>query len=497
MGSTVLIDMPDSGNLRPYYDADTFHGGYSAVYRPGVGVIDEHGRTIASKLSSATRNSTPSTVSMFKAQAHGAGYGSGRGPVVNYDNIQKSYSDLEFTEYFDYSNVVELVKSLTQSLLRNYAKIVVAQPFEVSRLILQVGDISTIDGHTSSLKQFHSGKPRDTDSFMEEDEDIADGGDDDPDEEDIDYFVPRDEERKRTRVVRRNVQKSVSSPSVPQTPHKGPKHLTPMTLNTMDVMSSLLSQEGVRGLWRATNTTFVYNTLNATLEAWITGFVSIFLSIPDPFFVEVAHSPRPTTTLMLSLGASVLTALILAPLDLIRTRLVITKIEGNERSLRNSIKHLKFSTCPLSLVVPTALNSLASTLNKKLTPYLLTVKLGVDSTVSPSLYGSLSLLASVIFLTIKLPVETLLRRAQISYMMKRARGSSNKLKIDNQGQLIVKFGGYSGIFTTLWDIFYSKGENSGLEGIFRGWRVGVLNVIGSWGLELLRNNYDDQVEEKF
>jgi fusion and transport protein UGO1 len=255
----------------------------------------------------------------------------------------------------------------------------------------------------------------------------------------------------------------------------------------------------MRGLWRATNTTFIYNTLSATLEAWITGFVSAFLHIPDPFFVEVAHSPEPTTTLMLSLGASVLTGLILAPLDIIRTRMIVTKLEGSQRSLRDSIKRLKFMTCPLSLIIPTILNSLANNLFKKLTPYLLLVKFGIDSTTSPSLYGTISLISSILVLAVKLPIETLLRRAQVSYMLKRAHGSFNSLKITDDKAMVVKFAGYSGIFTTLWDILYFRGENGGVEAVFRGWRVGVLNVFGSWGLELLQNNYDDQIsmEEKF
>lgn len=455
---------------RPYYDAETFQTGSPAVFRPGLGVVDEHGRTIASKIARSSSFSTRAAPSVGLHRHR---------PLVHYD-AQRGYADLELVEYFDVANVGELVKSLVQSLVRNYAKVLVAQPFEVARLLLQVGDIST-----ETVKV----------AVETEQED----------EEEVEYFQPRDEVRRRTRVKR--------PPSATPAPHTPTQvqvpttttapmpstHLSPVSLNTVDVMSAMLSQEGARGLWRAANTTFVYKTLNATLEAWITGFASAFLHIPDPFFVDIAHSPEPTTTLLLSLSASVLTGLILAPLDLIRTRMIVTRINNSERSLRNSIQQLKFFTCPLSLVIPTVLNSLANNLLKKITPYLLLVKLGIDSGNSPSLYGTLSLVASIAVLAVKLPVETVLRRAQVSYLLKRARGSTNHLKIESEKQLVVKFAGYSGLFSTPLTIVMCKGDNSGVEALFRGWRVGVLNVIGSWGLKLLQDNYDKQIstEEKF
>lgn len=501
--------MEDSSkNLRPYYDAETFRAGGPAIFRPGIGVVDEQGNTIASKItnSSNLKRSINNNIGIGNVSRGYGGGGGARSSMRNIirinqynENIKKNmYSDLEFSEYFELNNVSELIRSLVNSFIKNYMRCLIAQPFEVARLLLQIGDFH-ITTNDSQHGKHQKKKTNETDYDNNNDDDYDDDDDNDDDDE-VYYFQSKDEDseilHRRTRTFKR---KSVSkkTESRPTTLRKK-NHIRPVSLNTVDIMSSLLSQEGTRGLWRATNATFILNALSSTLEAWITGFISPFLQIPDPFFVDVAHSPEPSTTLMLSITASLLTGLILAPLDLIRTKLIVTSINGNERSIRNSIKNLRYFTCPISLIVPTILNSLASNVFKKLTPYLLFVKFGIDAYGSPVWYSTISLFSNVVELFVRLPIETLLRRSQVSFLLKKSE-SGNVLKIQNEDQLIVGFDGYSGVFKTLYDIYHNGGENSGFEGLFRGWRVGLLNICGSWGLNLLQQNYDDQSfkEEKF
>lgn len=493
--------MTDSSkNLRPYYDSETFHAGGPAIYRPGIGVVDEQGNTIASKITSSSnlKRSINNNLGIGSV-SKGFGSGNGRSSMKNIirinqynEDIKKNmYSDLELSEYFELQNVSELIRSLVNSFIKNYLRCLIAQPFEVARLLLQIGDFQT-SGDVNNVND----KKKASKSY--ENEYAYDEYDDNDDE--IYYFHPRDEDpesiHRRTRTIKRKQPRGSAAASKVLT---SKNHIKPVSLNTVDIMSSLLSQEGTRGLWRATNATFILNALSSTLEAWITGFISPFLQIPDPFFVDVTHSPEPTTTLVLSVTASLLTGLILAPLDLIRTRLIVTSLNGTERSIRNTIKNLKYFTCPVSLIIPTILNSLVNNVFKKLTPYLLFVKFGVDAYGSSFLYSTVNLVSSIMELFVRLPVETLLRRAQVAFLLKKSETSENVLKIENEDQLIVEFGGYSGVFKTLYDIYYSSGENSGFEGLFRGWRVGLLNIFGSWGLNILEQNYDDQSfkEEKF
>ncbi|KAJ4159577.1 mitochondrial fusion and transport protein ugo1 [Fusarium falciforme] len=38
--------------------------------------------------------------------------------------------------------------------------------------------------------------------------------------------------------------------------------IAPQSLHTIDVINALFDQEGIRGLWKANNTTFIYNFLS-------------------------------------------------------------------------------------------------------------------------------------------------------------------------------------------------------------------------------------------
>ncbi|CCH43975.1 Calcium-binding mitochondrial carrier protein [Wickerhamomyces ciferrii] len=504
-------------NLRPYYDSETFHAGGPAIYRPGIGVVDEHGNTIASKIVSSSNLKRSINNSLGIGSVSKGFSGNGKSSMKNLirinqynENIKKNmYSDLEFSEYFELQNVSELIKSLINSLIKSYLRCLIAQPFEVARLLLQIGDIQTTG--SQSVNSQSNGTKKNFNTTNNNDNNEADDDDDDDDDDEHDdevyYFRSKHEDdepepSRRTRTIKRKVEtspiRSQKTPSPIPLRKKNPNHITPVSLNTVDVMSSLLSKEGTRGLWRATNATFIFNALSSTLEAWITGFISPFLQIPDPFFVDVAHSPEPTTTLALSITASILTGLLLAPLDLIKTKLIVSSINNNERSIRNSIRDLKYFTCPISLIIPNILNTLANTIFKKFTPYLIVVKFGIDSYASPVLNSTIGVVSSVLELFVRLPIETLYRRAQVAFLLKKSE-DGNTLKIRNEDQLIVGFGGYSGLFKTLFDIYHHPGPNGGIEALFRGWRVGLLNLFGSLGLNFLQQNYDDQSfkEEKF
>lgn len=466
--------------LRPYYDAETFNGGYPAVYRPGIGVvIDSYGNTISSKLSSFSKSNR---------------FGSNSGSNFKYktfrdlakvndfnESFKKNvYSDLEIGEYFDFNNITELIKSLVNSFIQSYIRSLVTQPFEVARLLLQVADFSNVGVKTKKIDE----------------RTVDDDNDDDDDDEEIDYFQPKDQEDGliHTRTSTPSTRKPKPTKPVKNSEEKT-KLIQPVSLHTLDIMSSLLNNEGIRGLWRANNATFIFNALSVTLEAWFTGFLSPFLQIPDPFFVDAIHSPDPTTTLILSISASVITSLLLAPLDVIRTKLIVSSIVDNERSIRNSIKNLNFFTCPISLIIPTVLNSLTNQIFKKFTPYLLYFKLGIDIYGSNIFYNFIRLGSSILELFIKLPVETLLRRSQLQYLLKESH-DFNQLKIKRE-QLIIKPVEFKGILRTFYEVFYNK--QNGIEGLFRGWRVGVLSIIGTWGVNILQVNYEDQINktEKF
>jgi len=97
----------------------------------------------------------------------------------------------------------------------------------------------------------------------------------------------------------------------------------------MEVISQEWNKEGAWGVWKGSNATFVYAFLLKTVESWSRGVFSALFNLPDAGIIgglgaisEVADSPYPWASLAVAVAASVATGLILAPLDLIRTKSV-------------------------------------------------------------------------------------------------------------------------------------------------------------------------------
>ena len=105
-----------------------------------------------------------------------------------------------------------------------------------------------------------------------------------------------------------------------------------------EVLGQLWSKEGVWGLWKGTNATFIYGILFRTMETWARGLLSAVLNLPDPSVagaavgvntfrsstgalgLNVAESESPMASLAIVIAASGIAGFLLAPLDVLRTR---------------------------------------------------------------------------------------------------------------------------------------------------------------------------------
>lgn len=246
--------------------------------------------------------------------------------------------------------------------------------------------------------------------------------------------------------------------------------IAPESLVFGDVIGALQSRDGFRGLWRGVNTTFIMDAMQLTLEAWLSGFFSSLSGVPDPHFLDITHSATPGASLATAVAASVVTAVVLSPLSIIRTRMVTTTFETNPRSVRTSLKELDSLVCPSEVFLPTVLFSSATSVLSKSTSYILQHILGVDPSSSPLWYSMLSFISNVLQVGVKLPLETLVRRAHLSY-----------LKLSSES-LLIKPMKYEGVFGTMWSILSGR---VGIETLYRGWRVSMLGVISEWGVEAL------------
>jgi mitochondrial fusion and transport protein UGO1 len=97
----------------------------------------------------------------------------------------------------------------------------------------------------------------------------------------------------------------------------------------LEVISQLWTKEGAWGVWKGSNATFVYSALWKTIETWSRSMLSALLNIPDPgrsiglgVPADMTSSTYPWTSLGVAVTAAAMTGIILAPLDMVRTKLV-------------------------------------------------------------------------------------------------------------------------------------------------------------------------------
>jgi fusion and transport protein UGO1 len=152
--------------------------------------------------------------------------------------------------------------------------------------------------------------------------------------------------------------------------------------------------------------------------------------------------------------------------------------------------------------MPTFLHSIVSPLFTHGTPLLLRSQLGIDPNLTPATFSVSTFLSSFVELFARLPLETVLRRGQMSVL-----NSPGHIRDGKKLDTIVDIGPYRGVVGTMWSIVKEEGESSeegavigvggvragkklkkggnrkgqGVEGLWRGWRVGFWGLVGIWG----------------
>jgi mitochondrial fusion and transport protein UGO1 len=135
---------------------------------------------------------------------------------------------------------------------------------------------------------------------------------------------------RRRHASKRDYERSHSPPSPSRGISIPPHQLSLKRVDSvMEVISQLWNREGAWGVWKATNATFVYSLLLQTIEQWSRGLFSAAFNVPEAAVtpglnvsVELVDSPYPWASLAVAVAAAVSAGLILAPLDLIRTKSV-------------------------------------------------------------------------------------------------------------------------------------------------------------------------------
>nr|OQO16449.1 hypothetical protein B0A51_17469 [Rachicladosporium sp. CCFEE 5018] len=419
-------------------------------------------------------------------------------------------------------------RTLLDALAWRYASCLMAQPFDVAKTILQVAappssSLGTAtprkarasprrsDGYSTRSHGRHS---RAYDSYSETDEGTTDAASEDDDMPD--YFTSNAPRSRSPRKRRRITPSPSPSPDPTPTPSRtggqrrndhAPEY--EFTLKRPDsvthVLSTMYNSSGALGLWRATNCTFLYSVLLRTAESFVRSLLLAVLGLPDlsgpdqsllapgllssagagTSGLDITDAPSPVLTLAVIGLASCLSGLLLAPLDLIRVRLIVTPTSLQHRGILSNLKRLPSLLAPSNVWLPTALlHSIPQTLSTSI-PQLLRRKFRVTPESSPSLWSIAAFSTSLIELFVRLPLETITRRAQVQSL----RQSSSDLP------LVVETAPYFGVGGTVYSILYTEGgtktkdakgmvrvrKGQGVAGLVRGWRIGFWGLVGVWG----------------
>ncbi|KAL0258990.1 hypothetical protein SLS55_006495 [Diplodia seriata] len=446
--------------------------------------------------------------------------------------------------------VAEMAKKLLDQAVWNYTSVLFAQPFEVAKTVLQLHSPSSdqqrglLDPEDARKRAAASARARYNEYLSD-----SDSADDSPS-----YFssaAPRSNLSTASRSDSRSPRpRPVSRPTPPSQPPTHPYKLDLKRSDSLlEVLSQLWTKEGAWGVWKGTNSTFVYNFLLKTLETWVRSLLSALLNVPDPGLLggygvgggglDVVDSPNPITSLVVAVAAAGITGLVLAPLDMVRTRILMTPSTTAPRHVLPNLRALPSFTIPMPLLPITLLHSTIPTFVSASTPLFLRSSLRIDPVLTPATYSVCTFISSATELFIKLPLETVLRRGQANILTEHAarqanfsayssfRSPSSSRQSRSRSPMkrsqaplqpeplptVVEVGPYRGVLGTMWYIVRDEGstgpgpgappvarttaagvvryqqqkqsKGQGAVGLVRGWRVGFWGLVGVWGAAML------------
>ncbi|KAL9103837.1 MAG: hypothetical protein Q9163_001157 [Psora crenata] len=437
-------------------------------------------------------------------------------------------ADMDYSDYIaeDSPGPKTFMKILLKQALWKYTSVFLAQPFEVAKIVLQA--------HVATMKQRNIAKDSHTNDGKRRHAEFFDQlGSSDSDLDSPSYFTssaPLAHTPTRPPRGRRRRASSSSNgiPRVhpPQSPPSKPSstHLLDLKSSTSVIaaLSTIWNTEGAWGVWKGTNSTYVYTILLSTVTSFIRSLLSAILALPDPGLsftsspigpasytggLDVLSSPSPLGSLAVAVSAAGIAGIILVPLDIARTKLILTPSSHPPRSIMGTLKTLPSWTLPFSLAPTALLHATLPTFLSASTPLFLKSRMGIDPLLTPNLYAIATFCSQVVELVVKWPIETVLRRGQLQVARSTPQGKNLRT--------VVEVGPYKGLFGTVTSIMYEEGERGprtaadmakavksapgskvakasqqrkkgqGIEGLYRGWRVGMWGLIGVWGAATL------------
>ncbi|KAL8902482.1 MAG: hypothetical protein Q9207_004680 [Kuettlingeria erythrocarpa] len=435
-------------------------------------------------------------------------------------------ADMDYSDYLSNPSPssTATIRTIAEQAIWKYTSVFLAQPFEVAKTVLQVRAPGVEQSGTAKASPIHEVRRRPIqlrgDDPYRDYENSSDSDYDSPS-----YFTATaplaHTPTRQSRAHRRRDSPAADAIPANAPPKASSTHakFTPHTLELKSVssltavLSTLWQKEGAWGIWKGTNSTYLHSILLSTITSFSRSFLAAIFGIPDPSLsfqinppagsaggLDILSSPSPMASLAVAVSAASIAGILLAPLDIARTKLMLTPSTHPPRSVLSSLKTLSSWTLPWSIAPATILYSTLPTLLSTSLPLFLRSKLSIDPLLTPNVYAVATFIGQGLELGVKLPLETILRRGQLQVAQSTSRGAGV--------QTVVEIGPYKGLIGTMRSIVYEEGERSlkpdldkantaartgrtvrysqqrkgqGWEGLWRGWRVGMWGLIGVWG----------------
>ncbi|KAG5518683.1 hypothetical protein PMAC_002652 [Pneumocystis sp. 'macacae'] len=381
-------------------------------------------------------------------------------------SLAKNWKKSEYLNYFGLRNNKELFSKLFYSFVVRYLCVFIIQPFETAKTILQCQYHTKLkqNENTSGVNEFCDDEEY---TVSDESESIVSSDSDPP------YFYESTSLTISPDLSYTSKRSIVDRDGYILTPPNNYEIQFPWEISlekpkVRTVVSALWNKEGILGLWKAQNISFVYSILYSIIESWSSSFLLTTFSFPD-FFFETINFDNCISSFFISLTSSAFTSLLLAPIDTAKTRIMMTPRCLYSRKVLN-INLLSFSICPPTLIFPTLLYAtLPNAISFIISMLFNRCGLVKNPYKTPIMHNFTSLIVMLAHLSIKLPLETILRRAQ--------------LHMSNMERTLVKPGRYAGISGTIWCILYEENNRPySLDGFYYGWRMSLYSLAGIWTL---------------
>ncbi|OAV98911.1 hypothetical protein PTTG_05806 [Puccinia triticina 1-1 BBBD Race 1] len=389
----------------------------------------------------------------------------------------------------DPASLPVLLRAYLAAGLVAFTSTAIVMPFEVGKTLLQVQSIPAAD-HPLLLPNPSSLHPA-PDDYLDEDEE----------DDSLDTYFTQVKPALRPSIGSTISKRTISgSTSATRTRGEGepgtwPEWVLPVVVErgVGDMMRAISRWrgEGFLGLWKGQLTACVIDKVSSKLQPVLLSALCLLSSSPSAATLPLEHQAYPGLPLALSVGSYLATGLLLAPLDLVRTRLIVQSAQLRHRTYSGPLDALKTIIrdeggvralfLHPSLFLPALLDNLLRPLLHLATPLIVDRYFGLDRAHDPLRFALAEFALNSAALVLLTPLEIVRKRLQVQLRHPPSSAPPSPMK----ACVRLRPTPYNGIVDTIYRIISE--EKHGFWALFRGFNVGLTANIAVFLLTSLAN----------